>query len=106
MRTEIICSKPQPSIVRKELKESKNKALANGEGFVKKRGTMKFFKHRHKAASTQEMREFRERMSDEEITGKDRFAMVLSAMLIIVLPCLLILLGLGFLMLFLFGALG
>ena len=66
---------------------------------------MKFFRHRHKAATDQEIREFRDRMSDKEITAKDRFAMILSAMLIIVLPCLLVLLGLGFLVLFLFGAL-
>ena len=66
---------------------------------------MKFFRHKHKAATKEEMREFRDRMSDEEITAKDRFAMILSAMLVIVLPCLLILLGLGFLVLLLFGAL-
>lgn len=66
---------------------------------------MKFFRHRHKAATEEELREFRDRMSDENITAKDRFAMVVSAMLVIVLPCLLILLGLAFLVLFLFGAL-
>ncbi len=66
---------------------------------------MKFFRHKHKSATNEELREFRDRMSDEKITAKDRFAMILSAMLVIVLPCLLVLLGLGFLMLFLFGAL-
>ena len=66
---------------------------------------MKFFRHKHKAATEEDMREFRDRMSDKEITSKDRFAMVVSAMLVIVLPCLLILLGLGLLVLFLFGAL-
>ncbi|MBQ9162945.1 MAG: hypothetical protein IJX74_06685 [Clostridia bacterium] len=68
---------------------------------------MKLFNNRkhHKAATKEELRDFRDRMSDKEITAKDRFAMILSAMLVIVLPCLLILLGLGFLMLLLFGAL-
>ncbi len=70
-----------------------------------KRGTMKFFRHKHKYATNKEMREFRDRMSDEKITAKDRFAMVLSAMLVIVLPCLLVLLGLGFFVLLLFGVL-
>jgi hypothetical protein len=65
---------------------------------------MKFFRNRNKAATKEEMREFRDRMSDKEITAKDRFAMILSAMLVIVLPCLLVLLGLGFLMLLIFGA--
>ncbi|MBE6693649.1 MAG: hypothetical protein E7589_02655 [Ruminococcaceae bacterium] len=68
---------------------------------------MKLFNNRkrHRAATKEELRDFRDRMSDKEITAKDRFAMILSAMLVIVLPCLLVLLGLGFLMLLLFGAL-
>ena len=50
------------------------------------------------------MRAFREQMSDKEITVKDRFAMLLAAFLVVILPCLLILILLGTLMLWLFGA--
>lgn len=64
-----------------------------------------FFKRpRRKAASKEEIRAFRDQMSDKEITVKDRFAMLIAAFLVVILPCLLILILLGTLMLWLFGA--
>ena len=54
---------------------------------------------RLKKATREQEEEFRERMSD------DRFAMVFSAFLVIVLPCLAVLLIFGLLILLLFGAL-
>lgn len=43
---------------------------------------------RLKKATREQEEEFRERMSDEKLTAKDRFAMVFSAFLVIVLPAL------------------
>ena len=60
---------------------------------------------RLKKATREQEEEFRERMSDEKLTAKDRFAMVFSAFLVIVLPCLAVLLIFGLLILLLFGAL-
>lgn len=60
---------------------------------------------RLKKATREQEEEFRERMSDEKLTAKDRFAMVFSAFLVIVLPCLAVLLIFGLLLLLLFGAL-
>ena len=60
---------------------------------------------RLKKATREQEEEFRERMSDEKLTAKDRFAMVFSAFLAIVLPCLAVLLIFGLLILLLFGAL-
>lgn len=60
---------------------------------------------RLKKPSEEEEQAFRERMQDEKLTAKDFFAMTLSAFLTIVVPCILILCGLGALMLWLFGAL-
>lgn len=44
-------------------------------------------------------------LEQEQVTAKDRFAMSLSAFLVIVLPCFLVLALFGLLMLWLFGAL-
>ena len=60
---------------------------------------------RLKKATREQEEEFRERMSDEQVTAKDRFAMVLSAFLVVVLPCLAVLVAFGLLILLLFGAL-
>jgi cell division septal protein FtsQ len=60
---------------------------------------------RLKKPTREQEEEFRERMSDDKITAKDRFAMALSAFLVIVLPCLAVLVAFGLLILFLFGAL-
>lgn len=59
---------------------------------------------RLKKSTPEEEKEFEERMSDEKLTFKDRLAMIISAILIIVLPCLVILLALSFLILWIFGA--
>ncbi len=59
---------------------------------------------RLKKSTPEEEKEFEERMSDEKLTFKDKLAMIISAILIIVLPCLVILLALSFLILWIFGA--
>ena len=48
--------------------------------------------------------DFQKRMSDENLTWKDKLAMVLGAYVTILLPCILVLLGFGFLILLIFGA--
>lgn len=64
---------------------------------------------RLKKATREQEEEFAERMSDETMSRKERtkdhFAMIMSAFLVIVLPCLLVLVGFALLILFLFGAL-
>ena len=56
--------------------------------------------------NTQEQDEqFRQTMSDEKLTWKDKLAMMLSAYVAILLPCLLVLLVFALLILLLFGAL-
>lgn len=57
-----------------------------------------------KKSTPEEEKEFKERMSDEQLTFKDKLAMIISAILVIVLPCLVILLALSFLILWIFGA--
>ena len=59
---------------------------------------------RLKKSTPEEEKEFEERMSDEKLTFKDKLAMIISAILIIVLPCLVILLALSFLILWIFCA--
>ena len=59
---------------------------------------------RLKKSTPEEEKEFEERMSDEKLTFKDKLAMFIYAILIIVLPCLVILLALSFLILWIFGA--
>ena len=59
---------------------------------------------RLKKSTPEEEKEFEERMSDEKLTFKDKLAMIISSILIIVLPCLVILLALSFLILWIFGA--
>lgn len=61
------------------------------------------FKRLKKSTPEQEQ-EFRDMLSEQQVTSKDRFAMSLSAFLVIVLPCFLLLALFGFLMLLLFGA--
>lgn len=60
---------------------------------------------RLKKATQQQRQEFRERMSHKQVSMGDRFAMMLAAYLTILLPCALILLAFGLLILWLFGAL-
>ena len=66
---------------------------------------MLFFKKRLKKSSPQEDEQFRELMQQNDVGFKDGMAMILSAFLVIVLPCLLILCGIAVLGLWLFGVL-
>lgn len=61
------------------------------------------FKRLKKSTPEQEQ-EFKDMLENEQVGAKDRFAMSLSAFLVIVLPCFLLLALFGFLMLLLFGA--
>lgn len=58
---------------------------------------------RLKKASPEQEADFRERMT--ELEKGDKLALILSAFLVIVLPCLAVLAGLGALILWIFGAL-
>lgn len=60
---------------------------------------------RLKKSTKKEEEAFAERMESEKPGFKDTLAMLLSAGLTIVLPCLLVLLVLAFLILLIFGAL-
>ena len=64
---------------------------------------MKFFKIVKKPDPEKE-KEFKENMQSENLEKHDRFAMFVSAFLVIILPCLLILCGLCFVAMLLFGA--
>lgn len=66
---------------------------------------MLFFRKRIRKATEDDDRRLAEAMQENKVGLKDGFAMLLSALLVLVLPCLLILAGLGLLALFLFGAL-
>ncbi len=59
---------------------------------------------RLKKATREQEEDFRRRMSEEKLTGKDRFAMIFSSFLVIVLPCLAVLAILSVIVLWLFGA--
>lgn len=56
---------------------------------------MFFFSKRLKKSTKEEDQAFRDRMQEEKVSLKDGLAMVLSAYVTLVLPCLLILLGLA-----------
>ena len=60
---------------------------------------------RLKKSTREQEEEFSERLSEEKLSAKDKFAMVLLAFLVIVLPCIAILVGLSLLVMFLFGVL-
>lgn len=60
---------------------------------------------RIKKSSGEQEEKFKEMMTEENVSFKEKLAMVLSGYLVIVLPCLLILTLFGLLMLWLFGAL-
>lgn len=66
---------------------------------------MLFFKKRLKKSTPEEDRQFRQMMQENEIGFKDGMAMIASAFLVLVLPCLLILCGIALLGLWLFGVL-
>ncbi|HBF15474.1 MAG TPA: hypothetical protein DDW30_07320 [Clostridiales bacterium] len=62
------------------------------------------FGRKLRKVTKQQEREFSEKLKEEHVGFRDGFAMVLAAFLTIILPCLLILCGLGALMLWIFGA--
>lgn len=64
-----------------------------------------FFRKKLKKITPEQEREFRENIQKENITFKDKIAMILSAYLVIVLPCLIVLVLLSLLVMFLFGIL-
>ena len=51
------------------------------------------------------IKKFSQMMEEQKPSGKDIFAMILSALFVIVLPCALVLVGLSLLVLLLFGVL-
>ena len=59
---------------------------------------------RLKKPTKEQEAEFQERMSNADLTWKDKLAMVLGAYITILLPCILVLLAFGFLILLIFGA--
>lgn len=61
------------------------------------------FGRKLRKATKKQEQEFSENLQKEQVGFRDGFAMVLSAFVTIILPCLLILCGMGFLMLLLFG---
>lgn len=62
---------------------------------------MLFRKKKLKKTTPEDEARFAEELEENEVGFQDRLAMVISAMLVIVLPCLLILLGLGGIFIFL-----
>lgn len=64
-----------------------------------------FFRKKLKKITPEQEREFRENIQKENITFKDKIAMILSAYLVIVLPCLIVLVLLSLFVMFLFGIL-
>lgn len=66
---------------------------------------MFFFRKRLKKSTPEQDEAFRQMMQDEQVGFKDGFAMIVAAFITIVLPCALIICGIAFLMLLLFGLL-
>ncbi len=60
---------------------------------------------RLKKSTKEQNRAFQDLLEQEKVTWKDRLAMVFSAYLTILLPCLLILLAFAFVIMLLFGLL-
>ena len=65
---------------------------------------MAWWKHIKKSTPEQEA-EFKEMLHEEKVSWKDRMAMVLAAYLTILLPCAVILVVVGLLILLIFGGL-
>lgn len=63
------------------------------------------FLRRPKKETKERKQEFRSRMENPQVTWQDKFAMVLSAYLTLLLPAILILLAFGYLALWIFGVL-
>lgn len=66
---------------------------------------LRWWKHLKKV-DKEEYEQYKEQIDKENLTAKDKFSMILSAFLVIVLPVSLGLIGFGLLILALFGALG
>ncbi len=66
---------------------------------------LRWWKHLKKL-DKEEYEQYKEQIDKENLTAKDKFSMILSAFLVIVLPVSLGLIGFGVLMLALFGAFG
>lgn len=64
-----------------------------------------FFRKKLKKITPEEEAKFRENIQKENITFKDKIAMILSAYVVIVLPCLIVLVLLSLFVMFLFGIL-
>lgn len=64
-----------------------------------------FFRKKLKKITPEEKAEFRENIQKENVNFKDKIAMVLSAYVVIVLPCLIVLILLSLLAMFLVGVL-
>ena len=62
------------------------------------------FKRLKKSTPEQEA-EFAKMLEEEKVTWKDKFAMIFSAYLVILLPCVLVLVGCVAIMLWIFGLL-
>lgn len=60
---------------------------------------------RLKKSTPEQERQFREQMQETKVTRGEKLLMVLTAYVVIVLPCLLILAGLGWFMLWVMGLL-
>ena len=60
---------------------------------------------RIKKVKKEDEEKFSQMMEEQKPSGKDIFAMILSALFVIVLPCALVLVGLSLLVLLLFGVL-
>jgi len=60
---------------------------------------------RIKKVKKEDEEKFSQMMEEQKPSGKDIFAMILSAFFVIVLPCALVLVGLSLLVLLLFGVL-
>ena len=64
-----------------------------------------FIRKEQKKATPKDEKEFGEMLQNEKVSFKDKLVMALTAMAVIVVPCLLILCAFGLLLLALFGAL-
>lgn len=58
---------------------------------------------RLKKSTPEEEARFAEQMEEVKPTAKDKFAMLITAMLVIFVPCALLLIGLALLVLWIFG---
>lgn len=65
---------------------------------------MAWWKHLKRSTPEQE-EQFQDMLHEEKVTWKDRIAMVLAAYLTILLPCAIILLAVGLLVIWIFGGL-